>query len=127
MKSRFKNANQNKAYFIYIQLSRDIVHKIGNAKTSKGNRDFAFRSGWVGWNGGQFPRNSLLYAIYVAGKEWKKINGDATCPDCDTGMKLTNEMNTDWYGNLKYYWCKSCETEFVSRRNGELEISVNNL
>lgn len=46
------------------------------------------------------------------------------CPDCETPVKLTNELNTDWYGNLKYYRCKVCKEIFVARNNGELQIAA---
>jgi predicted SprT family Zn-dependent metalloprotease len=48
----------------------------------------------------------------------------ASCPDCDTKLRLVNELNTDWYGNLKYYYCKVCKERLVSRDNGDLEIAA---
>lgn len=48
------------------------------------------------------------------------------CPDCKTDdIVLVNEMDTDWYGNLKYYEYNVCEEVFVSKNNGELAISAN--
>ena len=46
------------------------------------------------------------------------------CPDCDTKVRLVNELDTDWYGNLKYYQCKVCKERFVSQNGGELSIAA---
>lgn len=46
------------------------------------------------------------------------------CPDCNIELKFSCEFNTEWYGNLKYYLCKSCEETFVSQNNGELGIAA---
>jgi len=54
-----------------------------------------------------------------------KTSDKKYCPDCETEVKLSNELNTDRHGNLKYYKCKSCKQEWVSIDNGELELSAN--
>lgn len=46
------------------------------------------------------------------------------CPDCESRVKLTSAVDTDWYGNLKYYRCKNCKETFVSQNGGELEIAA---
>ena len=46
------------------------------------------------------------------------------CPDCEKNVKLISDMNTDWYGNLKYYRCRNCKETFVSQNGGELEIAA---
>jgi transposase-like protein len=46
------------------------------------------------------------------------------CPDCEKKVKLISDMNTDWYGNLKYYRCRNCKETFVSQNGGELEIAA---
>jgi predicted SprT family Zn-dependent metalloprotease len=46
------------------------------------------------------------------------------CPCCETKVKLVNELNTDWYGNLKYYYCEVCRERLVSRNVGDLEIAA---
>lgn len=57
-------------------------------------------------------------------KKTKKIVEDVVCPDCEKKVKLISDMNTDWYGNLKYYRCKNCKETFVSQNGGELEIAA---
>lgn len=37
------------------------------------------------------------------------------CPDCNLPMTFLFELNTDWYGELKYFKCKNCDETFVSR------------
>ena len=46
------------------------------------------------------------------------------CPDCEKKVKLISDLNTDWYGNLKYYRCRNCKETFVSQNGGELEIAA---
>jgi ribosomal protein S27E len=46
------------------------------------------------------------------------------CPDCEKKVKLTQDLSTDWYGNLKYYRCLNCNETFVSQNGGELEIAA---
>lgn len=46
------------------------------------------------------------------------------CPDCEKKVKLISDLNTDWYGNLKYYRCRNCKETFVSQNDGELEIAA---
>jgi transposase-like protein len=46
------------------------------------------------------------------------------CPDCEKKVKLIQDLNTDWYGNLKYYRCRNCKETFVSQNGGELEIAA---
>ena len=53
-----------------------------------------------------------------------KKETDKTCPDCGKKVKLINSMDTDWYGNLKYYRCSPCKETFVSQRGGELEVAA---
>ena len=31
------------------------------------------------------------------------------CPECEKKVKLISDLNTDWYGNLKYYRCRNCK------------------
>jgi hypothetical protein len=45
------------------------------------------------------------------------------CPDCQEELKLMHSFETDWYGKLTYYWCVSCEVEFVTRDDGEPEYA----
>jgi len=57
----------------------------------------------------------------------KAIKTDLKCPDCEGKLKLVGDMNTDWYGNLKYYQCKGeCKERFVSQNGGELELAARN-
>ena len=46
------------------------------------------------------------------------------CPDCEKKVKLIGNLDTDWYGNLKYYRCRNCKETFVSQNNGELELAA---
>lgn len=46
------------------------------------------------------------------------------CPDCGKEVKLISDLNTDWYGNLKHYYCRSCKETFVSQNGGGLEIAA---
>ena len=46
------------------------------------------------------------------------------CPDCEKKVKLTLDLNTDWYGKLMYYHCRNCKELFVSQNGGELEIAA---
>lgn len=73
MKQRFKNNHQNIGYQTWIKIPFELAEKVASQR-AKGNRDLAFKSGYIGWSGKQFPKNSLLYAIFVAGKEYKKVN-----------------------------------------------------
>lgn len=59
-------------------------------------------------------------------KTYETLGLHPLCPDCLIHIKFKHELNTERHGNLKYFYCNNCETEFVSRRNGELEISANN-
>ena len=54
-----------------------------------------------------------------------KENSDfEICPDCENIIRLHNSINTDWYGNLKYYHCKNCKETYVSQNDGELETAA---
>jgi len=53
-----------------------------------------------------------------------KSKNQISCPDCEKKVQLISDMNTDWYGNLKYYRCSNCKETFVSRDNGELAIAA---
>jgi hypothetical protein len=46
------------------------------------------------------------------------------CPDCEKKIKLIQELNTDRYGNLKYYHCRNCKETFVSQNGNELNIAA---
>lgn len=46
------------------------------------------------------------------------------CPDCEKKVKLVSDLDTDWYGNLKYYRCRNCKETFVSQNGRELEIAA---
>lgn len=73
MIKRFKDKSANKTYDLWINLSLDQV-KVITSSNCKGNRDFAFKCGYQQLRNTMFPRNTLLYSIYVAGKEWEKVN-----------------------------------------------------
>jgi len=123
MKQRFKNKHFNEIYWLWVSITKEQVEK---TKHPGSNRDQAFRDGYVGFRC-KYQRNWILYPIYIAGKEWRLIN-KTLCPDCNNPIKqvrMTSELNTDWYGKLVYYKCPSCKEEFVSRRGGELEIAAN--
>ena len=53
-----------------------------------------------------------------------KSKNQISCPDCEKKVQLISDMNTDWYGNLKYYRCSNCKETFVSGDNGELAIAA---
>ena len=53
-----------------------------------------------------------------------KSKNQISCPDCEKKVQLISDMNTDWYGNLKYYRCSNCKETFVRRDNGELAIAA---
>ena len=72
MKQRFKNLNMNKTYNLYISLPKELVDSVVLRKSSGSNRDMAFKAGYRGLVENLYPKNSLLYAIYVAGKEYVK-------------------------------------------------------
>jgi predicted SprT family Zn-dependent metalloprotease len=64
------------------------------------------------------------------GNNYKTTNGTkhvlaiVLCPDCEKKVKLISDINTDWYGNLKYYRCRNCKETFVSQNDGKLEIAA---
>jgi len=74
MKLRFKNLNMNKIYNNYIRLPQEAVDRAMLRKSSGSSGDMAFKAGYRGLKNNLFPINSPLYAIYVAGKEYVKIN-----------------------------------------------------
>jgi len=49
---------------------------------------------------------------------------EVKCPECNSKLKFESGFDTDWHGNLKYYYCKSCKERFVSQDNKELEIAA---
>jgi rubredoxin len=53
----------------------------------------------------------------------KSVLSEVLCPECGRKVKFIFDMNTDWYGNLKHYWCRNCEEMFVSQNGDELEIA----
>ena len=63
----------NKTYHTYISLPKDYVYKVMEKKMVGNNRDMAFKAGYRQMIN-TFPNNSLLYAIYIAGKEYVKVN-----------------------------------------------------
>lgn len=123
-KPRFKEKDFDKAYQFWIGLTLDQVEELVST-ASGSNRDDAFKRGYF-----QFPckyqRNWILYPIYVAGKEWHKVNKIPApiCTDCNRVAKFQHKMNTDWYGVLKYYKCSSCKERLVSQDGGELAIAA---
>lgn len=64
----------NKTYNNYIRLPQEVVDKAMLRKSSGCSGDMAFKAGYLGLKNNFFPVHSLLYATYVAGKEYKKIN-----------------------------------------------------
>lgn len=70
MRQRFKNKDFNKIYWIWVKITPDLLKKV---LTPGSNREQAFRDGYVNFRC-KYLRTCLLYPIYVAGKEWKKIN-----------------------------------------------------
>jgi predicted SprT family Zn-dependent metalloprotease len=53
-----------------------------------------------------------------------KLLSPVFCPDCEKRVKLIQDLNTDWYGNLKYYRCRNCKETFISQNGGEIEIAA---
>jgi hypothetical protein len=72
MKQRFKEKDFDKAYQCWISLTKEQVDRIMGC-SSGSNRDDAFKRGYVGYRC-VYQRNWLLYPIYIAGKEWRKVN-----------------------------------------------------
>lgn len=46
------------------------------------------------------------------------------CPDCSKPVTFLYELNTDWYGILKYFKCKRCFETFVLRESDSLAIAA---
>lgn len=72
MKQRFKNTDFNNTYWIYSKIPPNIVKRLF---TPGSNRDQAFRDGFINFRC-KYVRSSILYAIYVAGKEWRSNNNE---------------------------------------------------
>ena len=72
MKKRFKNERFNKIYNIWINATKEQVEKAINKPGS--NYDGAFKIGYLHPECKKYKRSWILYPIYVAGKEYKKIN-----------------------------------------------------
>lgn len=70
-KQRFKDRRFNAVYWQWIHATPEQVENILNHAGS--NRDMAFKHGYKGFTC-KFQRNWILYPIYVAGKEWVKLN-----------------------------------------------------
>ncbi len=51
-------------------------------------------------------------------------NNTKFCPDCENKVKLILTLNTDWYGELKYFRCTNCKETFVSQNGDELAIAA---
>lgn len=67
---RFKDRFMNVTYWGYIAIKDP-----NRAKSTNGMTDGQFVRGYKGQNKSKFVgRNSIAYAAYVAGKEWKKRN-----------------------------------------------------
>lgn len=69
-KQRFKDKSFNAMYWFWVKISAENVQK---CMTPGSNRAQAFRDGYVNYRC-KYQRNWILYPIYVAGKEWKKVN-----------------------------------------------------
>jgi rubredoxin len=121
MKQRFKDKAFDKTYWRWVKITPVQVHRMFSPGS---NRDQAFRDGFVGYRC-KYQRNWILYPIYIAGKEWRKVNKDVVlCPDCTAPVVFQHEMNTDWYGILKYYKCPTCKEKFVSQNDEQIEIAA---
>ena len=46
------------------------------------------------------------------------------CPYCESKLKIIEDLDTDWYGNLKYYRCRNCKETFVSENGGKLKMAA---
>ncbi len=57
-------------------------------------------------------------------KTYKDLGLHPLCPDCLIPVKESSTLNTDWYGELKYFKCANCKEIFVSQNKGELEIAA---
>ena len=122
MIQRFKDKRMNAIYNKWVSVTREQVLNLLNRFQAGSNADTAFMQGYK--NRGAKPViGSILYPVYIAGKEWRKVNDK--CPDCGKRVSDRGEMKTDWYGWLHYYRCHNCETTFVSQNGGELEIAAN--
>lgn len=69
-KVRFKNKDFDTLYWRWVSMNPENVKDVLQPGS---NRDQAFRDGYVGHRC-KYQRNWILYPIYVAGKEWKKVN-----------------------------------------------------
>lgn len=125
MIQRFKDKYFNDRYNFWVNIPRSDVHQLINVVSAGSNRDTAFIRGYKSISNGKpciYQRNWPLYPIWVAGREWRKVNN--ICPDCGKKLHERGEMKTDWYGWLAYYRCHNCETTFISRSGEELEIAA---
>lgn len=58
-------------------------------------------------------------------EETKKVEVEkCNCPDCNMPVNFLYELNTDWYGMLKYFKCRSCKETFVLRDSGNIAIAA---
>lgn len=71
MEQRFKNYRQNKLYWLLVNTPEydKLPKRVGS------NIDKAFIEGYESKKC-QYQRNWILYAAYVAGKEWQKVNSN---------------------------------------------------
>lgn len=74
-KQRFQNNDLDKVYWKWISLPQEKVDTLTSKKKCGANVDFAFKLGYNNKKG-MFPKNSPIYAVYIAGKEYKKMNNN---------------------------------------------------
>ena len=70
MTQRFKDKSLNSTYWLWVKMPEERILDLLNIGSS---RDQAFKEGYLGQRC-KYQRNWRLYAIYVAGKEWRRIN-----------------------------------------------------
>lgn len=70
----------------------------------------------------QIALNDLSYTINAIEEE--DLTSEIICPECKKKVRLVTDTDTDWYGNLKYYFCRYCRETFVSQNNDKLEIAA---
>ena len=57
-------------------------------------------------------------------KDYDKIGRHPLCPDCLKPTDELNRHNSERYGKLVWYKCRSCKERFVSKDGGELAIAA---
>lgn len=119
-----------------MTLKRSHIFKVGDKVEIIGNIPFHLKDAprpllgtVVHVDGGYIdvrPKNRRWIAEFYPREIHHVRNGERVifCPDCSIEVRLKSESNTEWYGNLKYYKCSSCNEIFVSQNNGELAIAA---